>query len=170
MKQQKKDIFAGLVCFLLLCAIFTLAHAFACFATEAQADFSLETKTALDFSALFKFRLPIVADYGSEDCPACRKMFSALKHTNEKYKGRAFVKYADVWKHRNTAGELPLVVIPTQFFFTSAGKPFIPSKKLSARLKFSLYCDKAGKHALTAHQGGLSEADFDEILKELGVK
>jgi len=137
---------------------------------ETKADFSLETKKAHDFPALFKFKLPIIADYGSEGCGPCRKMYPALKAANEKYRGKAIIKYADVWKNKETAGDMPLQVIPTQFFFTADGKPFVPSAELGKKIKFITYKDKNGKHTLTAHQGGLSESDFDEILKEMGVK
>jgi len=157
----------GVITFMALAAAFAAGCAFA---AEPKADFSLETTKAHDFPALFKFKLPIIADYGSEGCGPCRKMYPALKAANEKYKGRAIIKYADVWKNRDTAGNMPIQVIPTQFFFMADGKPFVPSAELGKKIKFVSYKDKNGKHTLTAHQGGLSENDFDEILKEMGVK
>lgn len=155
----------------LLVAIFvSFTKGTAACAAQTKGDFTLETKRALDFEAIFKLKLPVIADYGSEGCGPCRKMFPALKSANEKYKGRAVIKFADVWKHSDAAADLPLQVIPTQFFFTAEGKPFVPSAKLDAKFKFMRYKDKSGKHTLTAHQGGLTESDFDEILKEMGVK
>ena len=152
-------------------SLLSIVFAGTAFAADVQkADFTLETKTALDFGQLAKFNLPVIADYGSEGCGPCRKMWPALKKTNEKYRGRAFIKFAEVWKNPKTAGDMPLQVIPTQFFFTAEGKPFVPSDKLAKKLKFIQYSDKSGKHALTAHQGGLSETDFDAILQELGVR
>ena len=155
---------------------FLTVFAVVCFCGNAvaaempKADFTLETEEALNFEQLAKYKLPVIADYGSEGCGPCRKMWLALKKANEKYKGRAFIKFAEVWKNPKTAGDMPLQVIPTQFFFTAAGKPYVPSDKMAKRLKFIQYKDKSGKHALTAHQGGLTETDFDDILKELGVK
>ena len=163
---MKKTFYA-----IILTALVTGCFCGSVLAAEKPAyDFSLETKEALNFEKLLKTGLPVIADYGSEGCGPCRKMYPALEKTNAKYKGRAFIKFADVWKHRKAAGDMPLQVIPTQFFFTAEGKPFVPSEKLAKKFKFLMYEGKDGKHALTAHQGGLSEADFDEILKELGVK
>lgn len=157
----------GITIFIALAVLFAAGCAFA---AEVKADFSLETKKALDFPALFKLRLPIIADYGSEGCGPCRRMYPAMKAANEKYKGKAIIKFADVWKNRETAADMPLQVIPTQFFFMADGSPFVPSAALGKKYKFLMYKDKEGKHTLTAHQGGLSESDFDEILKEMGVK
>ncbi len=159
------------VCAVILALFMPVCFCRNVFAAETpEADFTLETKEALNFGQLAKYKLPVIADYGSEGCGPCRKMWPALKKVNEKYKGKAFIKFAEVWKNPKTAGDMPLQVIPTQFFFTAEGRPYVPSDKMAKRLKFIQYKDKSGKHALTAHQGGLTEADFDEILKELGVK
>ena len=169
MNKMKKTFYTFCSLILAVLAIMSFCEN-AVAAEKLKADFTLETKEALNFGQLLKLGLPIIADYGSEGCGPCRKMWPALKKTNEKYKGRALIKFAEVWKNPKTAGDMPLQVIPTQFFFTSAGKPYVPSSKMAKRLKFIQYKDKSGKHALTAHQGGLTETDFDDILKELGVK
>lgn len=165
--KKIKEILAVILLAMLFTASFNVC---ACFAAGKKGDFSLETKRALDFGAIFKLKLPVIADYGSEGCGPCRRMYPALKSANEKYRGKAVIKFADVWKYRDAAGDMPLQVIPTQFFFTADGKPFVPSDKLDKKFKFMRFHDKNGKHTLTAHQGGLTESDFDEILKEMGVK
>ena len=90
---------------------------------------------------------------------------------NEEFAGKAFVKFADVWKYQDAAGNVPIQIIPTQVLFNADGTPFVPSDELQKEMEFLMYSDKeGGKHTFTVHQGGLTEEQFRKILKEMGVE
>ncbi|MDE5898984.1 MAG: thioredoxin family protein [Treponemataceae bacterium] len=135
------------------------------------ADFSFEQTAAVDFAALAEFGIPFIMDFGSEDCPPCRRMAPDLRLIHDEYTGRAFVKYLDVWKYPAAADGLPLQVIPTQFFFLADGSPFVPDEALSADIPFLMYSSReTGGHTFTAHQGGLSAEELRRILAAMGAE
>lgn len=134
-------------------------------------DFSLNAETQIDFAALAEHGIPVIADYGSDDCIPCKQMKPVLEKMNEEFEGKAFVKFVDVWKYQEAAGNVPIQVIPTQILFNADGSPFTPSEELQKEIEFMMYSDKeGGDHAFTAHQGGLTEEQFRKILKEMGVE
>ena len=140
--------------------------------SDANMDFNLIATSTIDFQKLCNiYKLPLIVDYGSESCKSCKMMAPVLKTMNIKTKGKAIIKFVDVWKYRDAASNIPLQLIPSQVFFGSDGKPFNPSKELNERLEFILYNSPDSKeHAFTVHQGSLSEKDFMDILIEMGVK
>lgn len=140
-------------------------------AVEAnKPDFSFQFTKALDFKALAKHGLPVIADYGAEGCQPCRKMAPDLKKVHKAMEGKAFIKYADVWQNQESADNVPVRVTPTQVFFNADGSPFVPSEKLAKEIYFQNYnLKETGEHALTVHEGILTEAQMLSILKEMGV-
>lgn len=73
-----------------------------------------------------------------------------------------------MWKNQAAAGNLPLKVIPTQFFFDKNGKPYVPKDNESG---FTMYSDKAtGEHIFTVHEGGMDKQSILKVLKEMGVE
>ena len=48
-----------------------------------DADFSLNASGAIDFAKLSEYGLPIIADYGSDDCIPCKAMAPVLETMNE---------------------------------------------------------------------------------------
>lgn len=133
-----------------------------------NADFALSTQT-LDLEQLKTYGLPIMLDFGSDDCVPCRQMAPVLAEVNAEYQGTVIVKYMDVWADQSLADGFPLEVIPTQFFFTADGKPFVPSNPEA--MGMIIYTRKdTGEHVYTAHQGGLTKEQVVSIFAEMGVK
>ncbi len=134
------------------------------------ADFSLNATEQIDFTALSKYGLPIIADYGATSCIPCKEMAPVLEKLNAEMQGKAFIKFVDVWEYFDAAANVPIQMIPTQVFFTADGKPFVPSASLSKQIAFKMEYDKAGNHIFTLHVGGLTEAQMRLILAEMGVE
>lgn len=143
-------------------------------AKAGEPDFSFEFTEALDFEAMKKHGLPIIADYGSAHCGPCVAMHPALEAVHKAYEGKAFIKYADVWDSQAATSNVPVRVTPTQVLFTAEGKPYVPSEAIMQKYgptSFTMYSDKkTNAHVLTVHEGMLSEDDMKELLKEMGVK
>lgn len=134
------------------------------------ADFSLHETEAIDFEALAAYGLPMIIDYGADTCVPCKQMAPVLEKANREFKGKAFIKFINVWEHPNAANNVPIQVIPTQVLFNADGTPFVPSEELSKKLYFDMFYDKkTGEHTFTIHQGGLTEEQMWAILKEMGV-
>lgn len=134
------------------------------------ADFSLEITEAVDFEALASFGLPIIVDYGADTCIPCKKMAPVLEKFNAETRGKAFIKFANVWKYTDIAQNVPVQLIPTQIFFNADGAPFTPSEELASKIKFLTYSgQETGERGFTVHQGGLTEEEMRLILAEMGV-
>jgi thioredoxin 1 len=135
---------------------------------EDQADdFALEAD-AIDLAALFAYKLPIIIDFGSDSCIPCQEMAPVLISANEDYRGKAIIKFVDVWKHTDAANNFPVQVIPTQIFFNADGTPYVPSDDLG--IEFGFYRMKdTQKHVFTVHQGGLTEEQMRNILADMGA-
>ncbi len=135
------------------------------------ADFSLVVTEAVDFKALAEYGLPIIVDYGSDSCIPCKEMAPVLEAMNKEYEGKAFIKFADVWKYYEAASNVPVMMIPTQVFFNADGTPFVPSPELKKEIEFGMYYDEETKeHTFTTHVGGLTQEQFRMILDEMGVE
>ncbi len=128
----------------------------------------LDVTFAFDLEALKAREMPMLIDFGSESCGPCRAMKPALVAINRHYQGKAIVKYIDVWEDTAAGADFPISAVPTQFFFYADGKPYLPPEAYAEM--FIQYTLKAsGEHVLTAHVGGLSEAEMHRILKDLGA-
>lgn len=137
------------------------------------ADFSLHVTEVIDFEEYASAGLPLIVDYGATECIPCKAMAPVLETLNTELAGKAFIKFVDVWKYPEAAANVPVQLIPTQFFFNADGTPFVPSEHLQSHIEFMMYADGEGadaNHVFTAHQGGLTEEDMREILAEMGVK
>lgn len=136
-----------------------------------EADFSFEQTVGIDMEKLLPYGLPILIDYGSAGCGPCRQMAPALKQVHGEYIGRAFIKYIDVWKYPQEVKNIPLQVIPTQFFFYADGKPFVPSRELADKIEFSMYSEKgSNEHIFTIHHGILTADELRNVLNEMEGK
>ena len=136
-------------------------------AQNQEADFALEAE-AIDLAALFAYKLPIIIDFGSDSCIPCQEMAPVLKSANEDYRGKAIIKFVDVWKYTDAAKNFPVQVIPTQVFFHADGTPYVPSEDLG--VEFGFYSDKdTQEHVFTVHQGGLTAVQMDKILADMGA-
>ena len=137
---------------------------------DTAADFSLDVSEMIDYEALAAYELPIIVDYGSDSCIPCKQMAPVLEKMNEEMQGKTFIKFVDVWKYPDAAGNVPVQVIPTQILVNADGSPFVPSEELAAQIEFIMYSSKdTGEHVFTVHQGGITEDQMRMILKEMGA-
>lgn len=121
-----------------------------------------------DLEALAAYNLPIIVDFGADSCAPCREMAPVLKSMNEKMRGKAVIRFIDVWKHPEAADGLPIQFIPSQLFFNADKTPYVPGDDME--IEFTMYSYKdTGEHALTVHQGGLTEEQILLILSDMGV-
>jgi thioredoxin 1 len=125
--------------------------------------------TKMDLPLFRSSGLPVVIDFGSKSCIPCKEMAPVLEELNKSLKGKAIIRFVDVWKYRDLASDIPLQVIPTQLFFDASGKPYTPDEAL--RLPFIQYNAKTtGEHVFTMHEGGLTKEQLQSILVSLGMK
>lgn len=136
-----------------------------------NADFSLHLTGPMDFARYAEYGLPMIVDYGATACVPCKEMAPVLEKLNAEMKGKAFIKFADVWKYRDATRNVPLQIIPTQFFVDAQGKPFVPSEALAKEIPFTTYQNRNTLEVwFTMHQGALTEEQMRKILKEMGVQ
>jgi thioredoxin 1 len=113
-----------------------------------------------------KRKLAIIIDFGS-DSYSCKEMAPVLDAMNAEMRGRAIIKFVDVWKHAEAADGFPIQVIPTQVFINADGTPYVPSDDID--IEFTMYRYKdSEEHAFTVHQGGLTVEQMQEILAVWG--
>jgi thioredoxin 1 len=127
---------------------------------------------AIDLQELKSRGLPIVIDFGSDSCEPCKRMAPVLERAYRKTKGKAVIRFVDVWKHPAAADGFPRQLIPTQFFINADGTPYDPSEEFSKELglEFLRYGSKTtGEHLFPLHQGGLTDSQMDAILADMGV-
>ena len=136
--------------------------------TEKIGDFVLAT-SSINLDELKEYSMPIIIDFGSDSCKPCQQMAPVLEKMNEEMQGKAIIKFVDVWKYKDAAMNFPVQVIPTQVIFDSEGNPYTPSEDME--IEFTMYSTKDTKeHVYTVHQGGLTEEQLREILKDMGVE
>ena len=138
--------------------------------SEAAAALSLQS-TEFDFEALAAYELPMMLDFGADDCVPCQQMKPDLEKIYEDTRGRVLVQYYDVWEDPSLTGGYPVQVVPTQFFFMPDGSPYKPSDAMEAAgLYFTGFSDReTGEHGLTAHMGILTEDEMRLIFEDMGV-
>ncbi len=128
-------------------------------AMEITSDFNIEK--------LKESKLPIIIDFGSEDCMPCKQMEPDLKQVYEETKGKAIVRFIDVWEYPQLADGYPVELIPIQIFINSDGTPYAPENAEDIQLEF--ITDDNGNHTLTRHIGALTVDDMKSMLREMGL-
>jgi thioredoxin 1 len=133
----------------------------------SDVNFTLEA-TSIELDVLKAYGLPIIIDFGADSCIPCKEMAPVLKTLNSEMRGKAIIKFVDVWKNRQAANGFPVQVIPTQILINSDGTPYVPSAKMD--IEFTMYALKENnQHIFTTHQGGLTEEQMRAILADMGV-
>ncbi len=136
-------------------------------APRITGEFALAAKS-VDLEQLKTHNLPMIIDFGADECVPCKEMAPVLIELNEEMQGLAIIKFVDVWKNPEAANNFPVQVIPTQIIINADGSPYIPSKDFG--VQFLMYSGKeTGEHIFTAHQGGLNKEQMRLILQDMGV-
>lgn len=131
-------------------------------------DFDLHVTEKIDLEKLKTYGLPIIIDFGADSCIPCKEMAPVLKELNETLRGKAIIKFVDVWKYGSLAEGYPVEVIPTQIFIDKNGKPYTPSNPEA--MQMLMYQDRnTNEHIFTAHKGGIKKEGLVEVLKEMGL-
>ncbi len=131
-------------------------------------DFVLEAME-IDLDQLKSYGLPIIIDFGADSCDPCKEMAPVLKELNAELRGKAIIKFVDVWKYPEAAKGYPLSLIPTQMFFDQEGKPYTPSDP--AGMGMTMYeSNETKEHVFTMHEGGMTKEQLLEVLKEMGLE
>ena len=134
-------------------------------------DFALNITGELDLEQLKSYGLPILIEFGADECAPCKEMAPIIEALNTELQGRAIVRFADVWKEPGLAKDLPITVIPTQLFIDSSGKPFMPGDAQQLGLDFNIFEDGTTReHAFTTHEGAISREKLVAVLEEMGMK
>ncbi len=126
--------------------------------------------TSVETAALLEHNMPIIIDFGADECIPCKEMAPVLVTLNEDMQGKAIVQFVDVWKNPEAASGFPVSVIPTQILINADGTPYVPSEELASGIEFTMYLDSTTEeHVFTTHAGGLTEEQMRLILEDMGV-
>lgn len=137
-------------------------------APKSNPDFDLIGTNPIDLQKLKSYGLPIIIDFGSDSCTACKDMAPVLKELNETLQGKAIIKFVDVMKYSTLYRGFPIRLIPTQVFIDGDGKPFVPADPVAYMMSY--YSDRlTGEHLFTRHEGGMTKSQLLSVLKEMGV-
>jgi thioredoxin 1 len=132
-------------------------------------DFALNITEKIDLEKLKSYGLPIIIDFGSDSCIPCKEMAPVLEELNKTLRGKAIIRFADVWKYPDLANGFPLEVIPTQILIDATSKPFVPED--AQAMEIQMYSSRdTNEHVFTAHQGGMTKEQMLAVLKEMGLK
>lgn len=168
MKKSSVAKFAILLIILLIIfAIYMTKNDSAAYEEQSD-DFSLHVTSAIDMGRLVSHHIPVIIDFGSDSCIPCREMAPVLAKLNKDLRGRAIIRFVDVWKYKTLADGYPVSLIPTQIFVDSEGRPYEPDG--TEPVPLTAYSDGAGRHTFTYHQGQVTESDMLKILQKMGMK
>ncbi len=124
--------------------------------------------TEVNLDILTEHNMPIIVDFGADECVPCKEMAPVLVSLNAEMQGKAIVQFVDVWKNPEASQGFPVQVIPTQIFVNADGTPYTPSEGIG--IEFTMYADReTEEHLFTTHQGGLTEEQMKLILSDMGV-
>lgn len=134
-------------------------------------DFELHVKEPpIDLERLKKYKVPIILDFGAYDCLPCKEMIKAMEElVADELRGRAIIKFADIWRRQDLARGYPIKTIPTLYFYDSTGKPFKPKDPKAFNMNL-VYDEESKEHIATIHEGVLSRQEIIDILVEMGMK
>jgi thioredoxin 1 len=136
--------------------------------SDNNPDFVLDLTGTIDMKKMQSYGLPIIIDFGADYCAPCRELAPILKKLNRDLRGKAIIRYADVEKYPKLVEGYPIRVIPTQVLYDADGKPYIA--KGSNAAAFKTYYSADNKALYTLHEGGMTEAAFQALLTEMGMK
>ena len=139
-------------------------------AVDSNPDLDLHVTEAIDMEKLKSYGLPIIIDFGADSCIPCKEMAPVLEKLNKDLRGKAIIKFVDVWKYQELAQGYPISVIPTQVLFDKNGKPFIPSNPQGMQMTSYTTKENPDEVVFTTHEGGMTEDMMLNALKEMGME
>ncbi len=89
--------------------------------------------------------LVTMVDLGAKSCIPCKMMAPILVELEEEYRGRAAIRFIDVWENPAAGGPFGINLIPTQIFYDASGKEVL------------------------RHEGYMEKKDIVAVLQKLGV-
>jgi len=138
-------------------------------AKSALLDGPLNLTGPFDLAEYRAAGVPVIIDFGADSCIPCKEMAPVLVALHDELKGKAIIRFVDVWKYRDLAEGIPLKVIPTQVFFDATGKPFTPSDKIT--IPMTQYSTRdTNEHVFTTHEGGITKDQLLSVLYEMGMQ
>ncbi|HZK25661.1 MAG TPA: thioredoxin family protein [Oscillospiraceae bacterium] len=132
-------------------------------------DFALAVTEEFDLEHLKSYGLPIMLDFGSDDCAPCQAMAPVLEELNLELQGKAIIKFIDVWKYEELGQDYPLTLIPTQVFIDAEGKPYTPSNPKAMEMTLFTHRE-TNEHLFTTHVGPMTKEEILAALAEMGMK
>lgn len=87
-----------------------------------------------------------MVDIGAKKCIPCKMMAPILDKLEVEFRGRAAIRFIDVWENPGAAKPFAIGLIPTQIFYDAKGKEVF------------------------RHEGFMSEGNIKAKLAELGVE
>jgi thioredoxin 1 len=145
-EKQVKQIIVPILIVIVVFGIWAFKNADSNNENLDTSEFALDATEDFDLEEILSHGLPVMIDFGADSCLPCKEMAPVLKELNKEYRGKAVIKFVDVWKNQSAAEGFPLRAIPTQFFFDKDGNPY------------------------AYHEGGMDKASIIEVLEELGVE
>lgn len=121
--------------------------------------------TSVDMDSILSYGLPVMIDFGAEECGPCQYMKPDLEQIYEESRGAAVVHYIDVWVNTQAAADYPVTVVPTQMFVLPDGTPWQPPEGFAEEIGVQF----TGQPQHTMHEGILSAEQMRAILIEMGA-
>ncbi len=127
--------------------------------------------TKINMEEMVASNMPIIIDFGADSCIPCKEMAPVLVKLNGEMQEKARIHFVDVWEYPESSKGFPVTVLPTQVFFNADGSAYVPSQEVLQKIMgFQGFKNEGGDElVMTAHQGGLTEAQMRLILADMGV-
>lgn len=136
---------------------------------NSNPDFALHVTEKINLDRLKSYGIPIVINFGADSCMPCQEMAPILREINEELRGKAIVKFVDVWNYPGLVEGYPVSVIPTQVFVDSSGRPYAPADRDFPGLNM-YYMEGTNEHVFTTHEGGLTKNQLLSVLEGMGLE
>lgn len=108
----------------------------------------------------------------STTCVPCMSMMDDLRAFYSENYGRVKVVALNIEEYPEAAMDYPVVVVPTQLFFTSEGELYVPSSRIRASVggfASFVYTDTQ-ELAYVVHQGVLDKEQMERIAADAGAE
>lgn len=128
--------------------------------------------SSIDEEALRSSGMPGMIQFFSTTCVPCMSMMDDLRAFYSENYGRVKVVALNIEEYPEAAMDYPVVVVPTQLFFTSEGELYVPSSRIRASVggfASFVYTDTQ-ELAYVVHQGVLDKEQMERIAADAGAE